>query len=230
MNGRVFNVGSAGNHFRAGGGGADKAPPDAAVYGRAGAGHIDAMAILKIARMGHPVLRRKAAPVVDPAAPSVARLIADMAETLADADGAGLAAPQVHVPLRLVLFRIPTGRDAGDEESGAEDDGAGAAALATPTVLINPAIEPLGERTEEGLEACLSLPGLAGVVPRHRHVRYRWTDVAGRVHEREARGFHARVVQHECDHLDGILYPMRMTDLSTLAFTSEFGRGAPAEP
>ena len=188
------------------------------------------MAIRKIARMGHPVLRRKAAPVTDPAAPSVARLIADMAETLADADGAGLAAPQVHVPLRLVLFRLPPGRDAGDEESGAEDDGAGASALAMPTVLINPAIEPLGERTEEGLEACLSLPGLAGVVPRHRHIRYRWTDVAGRVHEREARGFHARVVQHECDHLDGILYPMRMTDLSTLAFTSEFGRAAPAEP
>lgn len=187
------------------------------------------MAILKIARMGHPVLRRKAAPVADPAAPAVARLIADMAETLADADGAGLAAPQVHVPLRLVLFRVPPGRDAEGAESEAEG-AAGAAAFATPTVLINPAVEPLGERMEEGLEACLSLPGLAGVVPRHRHIRYRWTDVAGRAHEREAQGFHARVVQHECDHLDGILYPMRMTDLATLAFTSEFGRAAPAEP
>ena len=187
------------------------------------------MAILKIARMGHPVLRRKAAPVADLAAPAIARLIADMAETLADADGAGLAAPQVHVPLRLVLFRVPPGRDAEGAESEVEGD-AGAAAFATPTVLINPAIEPLGERMEEGLEACLSLPGLAGVVPRHRHIRYRWTDVAGRDYEREAQGFHARVVQHECDHLDGILYPMRMTDLATLAFTSEFGRAAPAEP
>ena len=186
------------------------------------------MAIRKIARMGHPVLSRKAAPVADPAAPDVARLIADMAETLADAGGAGLAAPQVHIPLRLVLFRIPPGRDAEDE-SGAEDGGPGVAASETPTVLVNPAIEPLGERMEEGLEACLSLPGLAGVVPRHHHIRYRWTDARGCAHEREARGFHARVVQHECDHLDGILYPMRMTDLSTLAFTSELGRTAPAE-
>ena len=184
------------------------------------------MAIRKIARMGHPVLRRKAVPVADPTAPDVARLIADMAETLADAGGTGLAAPQVHVPLRLVLFRIPPGRDVEDGESGAEDPGA--AASETPIVLINPAIEPLGERMEEGLEACLSLPGLAGVVPRHHHIRYRWTDARGRAHEREARGFHARVVQHECDHLDGFLYPMRMTDLSALAFTSELGRAAPA--
>ncbi len=183
------------------------------------------MAILKIARMGHPVLHRPAAPVADPAAPEIARLIEDMLDTLEDAQGAGLAAPQVHVPLRLVLFRVPPGREAAPEQG---DDEAHAA-LEAPTVLINPEIEPLGETVVEDLEACLSLPGLAGMVPRHERIRYRWTDTGGRGHEREAEGFHARVVQHECDHLDGILYPMRMTDLSTLAFTSELGRPAAAE-
>ncbi len=182
------------------------------------------MAILKIARLGHPVLQRPAAAVADPAAPEIARLVEDMLDTLEDAQGAGLAAPQVHVPLRLVLFRVPPGREAapeGDDELRA--------ALEAPTVLINPVIEPLGETVVEDLEACLSLPGLAGMVPRHERIRYRWTDTGGRVHEREAEGFHARVVQHECDHLDGILYPMRMTDLSTLAFTSELGRPAAEE-
>ena len=183
------------------------------------------MAILKIARMGHPVLHRPAAPVADPAAPEIARLIEDMLDTLEDAMGAGLAAPQVHVPLRLVLFRVPPGREAAPEEG----DGTARAAPEAPTVLINPEIEPLGEHVVEDLEACLSLPGLAGMVPRHARIRYRWTDTGGRTREREAEGFHARVVQHECDHLDGILYPMRMTDLSTLAFASELGRPAAEE-
>ena len=188
------------------------------------------MAILKIARMGHPVLSRPALPVDDPTAPSIARLIDDMIDTLVDANGAGLAAPQVHVPLRLVLFRVPPGRETAQEESdGGESDSAPAPALESPTVLINPEIEPIGERMVEDMEACLSLPGLAGMVPRHDHIRYRWTDTEGRAHECEAQGFHARVVQHECDHLDGILYPMRMTDLSTLAFTSELGRSVPEE-
>ena len=187
------------------------------------------MAILKIARMGHPVLRRPASPVLDPTAPDIGRLIDDMTETLEDANGAGLAAPQVHRPLRLVLFRVPPGREAEPE---AESGGGPAAASAdeTPTVLINPEIEPIVAGMVEDMEACLSLPGLAGMVPRHDRICYRWTDTAGQTHEREAQGFHARVVQHECDHLDGILYPMRMTDLSTLTFTSELGRSPPAEP
>ena len=210
-----------------------------AVYGARRAGHIESMAILKIARMGHPVLGRPALPVADPAAPAIARLIEDMVDTLVDANGAGLAAPQVHVPLRLVLFRVPPGRETAREESdggesdgesdGGESDSAPAPALESPTVLINPEIEPIGESMVEDMEACLSLPGLAGMVPRHDRIRYRWTDTEGRTHECEARGFHARVVQHECDHLDGILYPMRMTDLSTLAFTSELGRSQAAE-
>ena len=206
-----------------------------AVYGACRAGHIEGMAILKIARMGHPVLGRPALPVADPAAPAIARLIEDMVDTLVDAKGAGLAAPQVHVPLRLVLFRMPPGRetareesDSGESDSG-ESDSAPASALESPTVLINPEIEPIGESMVEDMEACLSLPGLAGMVPRHDRIRYRWTDTEGRAHECEAWGFHARVVQHECDHLDGILYPMRMTDLSTLAFTSELGRSQAAE-
>ena len=211
-----------------------------AVYGARRAGHIESMAILKIARMGHPVLGRPALPVDDPAAPAIARLIEDMVDTLVDAKGAGLAAPQVHVPLRLVLFRVPPGRetareesDGGESDSGESDSGesdsAPASALESPTVLINPEIEPIGESMVEDMEACLSLPGLAGMVPRHDRIRYRWTDTEGRAHECEAWGFHARVVQHECDHLDGILYPMRMTDLSTLAFTSELGRSQAAE-
>ena len=188
------------------------------------------MAILKIARMGHPVLSRPALPVANPGAPEIARLIVDMVDTLVDANGAGLAAPQVHVPLRLVLFRVPPGREATREENGESDgDSAQASALESPTVLINPVIEPIGAGMEEDMEACLSLPGLAGMVPRHDHIRYRWTDIEGRTHEREATGFHARVIQHECDHLDGILYPMRMTDLSTLAFTSELGRSQTVE-
>ena len=182
------------------------------------------MAILKIARMGHPVLGRPAEPVSDPASPAIARLIEDMVETLVDAHGAGLAAPQVHVPLRLVLFCVPPGRDSAGGEDGGDGNSAPEPGLESLTVLINPVIEPVGEGMVEDMEACLSLPGLAGIVPRHDHIRYRWTDTEGRNHEREARGFHARVVQHECDHLDGILYPMRMTDLSTLTFTSELRR------
>ncbi len=173
------------------------------------------MAILKIARAGHPVLKRRADPVKNPKAPEIRQLIADMLETLADANGAGLAAPQVHVPLRVVIFHVPEAR-------AKEADGE--AAEGQPlTILINPEIEPLSDARESGLEACLSVPGLAGLVPRYSHIRYRGVDHEGRPIEREAKGFHARVVQHECDHLDGILYPMRMEDLSTLGFTSELG-------
>lgn len=169
------------------------------------------MAILKIARMGHPVLRGVAAEVADPTAPEIARLVSDMAETLADIGGAGLAAPQVHVPLRVVLFQVPAER-----VSSAEDDRPQAL-----TALVNPVIEPLGEATELGWEGCLSVPGLRGAVPRWTRIRYRGVTPAGECIERIATGFHARVLQHECDHLDGILYPQRMTDLGMLVFVEE---------
>jgi len=178
------------------------------------------MALLKIARMGHPVLRRRAEPVADPSAPEIARLIADMMETMDDAEGVGLAAPQVHAPLRLVVFRVSQARAALEGEPDA----------LPLTVLINPKIEPLSEERDLGPEACLSVPGLVGLVPRFMHIRYQGVDPAGRPIEREARGFHARVVQHECDHLDGILYPQRMEDLSTLAFLSELERLREAAP
>ena len=179
------------------------------------------MAILKVARMGHPVLRRPADPVGDPRAPEIRRLVADMLDTMRDEGGVGLAATQVHVPLRLVIFEVPAGR--------AEPDGPDGAGVPL-TVLINPEIEPLGDEKEFGWEACLSVPGLTGVVPRWRRIRYRGLTPTGETVDREAEGFHARVVQHECDHLDGILYPMRMTDLSLLGFADEIHRAAPANP
>ena len=190
--------------------------------GGQGSAIMAAMAILKIARMGHPVLNRTAEPVAEPSAPEIGGLIGDMIDTLADASGAGLAAPQVHVSLRLVMFHVPQAR--AEEEDGAEAEGC------PFTVLINPEIEILDQEMAKGLEACLSLPGLAGIVPRHRRIRYRGTNHRGETVEREAMGFHARVVQHECDHLDGILYPMRMHDLSTLTFTSELRHADEAEP
>jgi peptide deformylase len=177
------------------------------------------MAILKIARMGHPVLRRRAKPVADPTAPGVRALVEDMIETMIDADGAGLAAPQVHVSARIVVFQAPEERvDDGIEPAERFDH------TAPLTVLINPEIEVLAEAVESGWEGCLSVPGLRGLVPRPAHIRYRGFGLDGRPVEREARGFHARVVQHECDHLDGILYPQRMDDLRMLVFESEFAR------
>ena len=172
------------------------------------------MAILKIARMGHPVLLRRADPVPDPTAPDIRRLIADMIETMDDAGGAGLAAPQVHVPLRLFLYRVPAERS-----SGADDD-----APMPTSVLINPSVEPLGEAHELRWEGCLSIPGLRGAVPRFARIRYQGVDAEGRAVAHEASGFHAGVVQHEFDHLDGILYPMRMTNLSLFGFTEELAR------
>jgi peptide deformylase len=169
------------------------------------------MAILKIARMGHPVLRRRAQEIENPNAPEIRALIGDMLETMEDADGAGLAAPQVHVPLRLAIFHVPPDR--------AEDEGE---ERPVPlTVLINPVIEPLTEAMELGWEGCLSVPGLIGAVPRFTRIRYRGVAPDGSAIDRTAEGFHARVVQHECDHLDGILYPQRMTDLSQLMFRDQ---------
>lgn len=172
------------------------------------------MAILKIARMGHPILAVPARPVENPAAPEIRALVRDMAETMRDAPGIGLAAPQVHVPLRIVVFQVPADRGDGAEEDPARvPDGL--------HVLINPTIEPLGEEMEEDWEGCLSVPGMTGRVPRLVRIRYAGFDVEGRRFEREAAGFHARVVQHECDHLDGVLYPQRMRDLASFGFVEE---------
>ena len=173
--------------------------------------YIGAMAIRKIARMGHPVLQKVAAPVADPSDPAIQALIDDMIETMEDAQGAGLAAPQVYESLRLVIFHAPPERA---EEGEMEAQG-------SLTVLINPEIEILGQEMEDGWEGCLSVPGLRGVVPRYTHLRYSGIDRDGHLIEREAGGFHARVVQHECDHLDGILYPQRMTDMAKFIFESE---------
>jgi peptide deformylase len=175
------------------------------------------MAILKIARMGHPVLRRRAAEVADPTAPEIGRLVADMTETMRDAPGTGLAAPQVHVPLRVVIFEIA--------EARAEREHSAPVPL---TVLINPAVEPLGDDGALDWEGCLSVPGLAGKVPRYHRVRYRALTPDGGTIDRTVEGFHARVVQHECDHLDGILYPQRMTDLTQLVFVEEMRHWRPA--
>jgi peptide deformylase len=183
--------------------------------------HIQAMAILKIARMGHPVLRRVADPVVDPTAPDIRRLVRDMLETLEDIGGVGLAAPQVHVSRRVVIFEVPAERAARDGNGAAPPEGV------PMTVLVNPVIEPLAEEKALGWEACLSVPGLTGAVPRFTRIRYHGYGLQGERIEREAAGFHARVVQHECDHLDGILYPMRMADLTSLAFAEELRHGVP---
>jgi peptide deformylase len=173
------------------------------------------MAILKIARMGHPVLDRRAEPVADPSAPEIRRLVADMIETMIDTPGQGLAAPQVHVPLRIVVFLKP------------HDD----PATGTPRelqVLINPVIDALDGAAASAWEGCLSVPGLRGLVPRPDRVRYRGVDLDGREIDRSVAGWHARVVQHECDHLDGMLYPRRMTDLKDLIFDSEWRHRVPS--
>lgn len=170
------------------------------------------MALLKIARMGHPVLLARAREVADPAAPAVRRLIGSMAETLADAGGIGLAAPQVHVPLRVILFSVPAHRASENE------------AELPVTALINPEIEPVGDEKQLGWEGCLSIPGLRAAVPRWTKIRYRGLSLDGETIERVATGLHARVLQHEVDHLDGILYPMRMNDFSLMAFNEEWQR------
>jgi peptide deformylase len=174
------------------------------------------MTIRKIARMGHPALGRVAKPVTDPHDPELHRLVADMIETMIDANGAGLAAPQVHESLRVVVFQAPAERMEPDvDEDEAFDHSA------PLTVLLNPLIEILSPQLDGGWEGCLSVPGLRGYVERPGHIRYSGLDLKGAKVTRVARGFHARVVQHEYDHLDGILYPQRMTDLSKLIFETE---------
>jgi peptide deformylase len=177
-------------------------------------GHDEHMAILKIARMGHPILLRKCDPVADPGAPEIRRLVDDMMETMEDAPGVGLAAPQVYQPLRLFVFRVPGGRESSDPDDTTLDN----------TVLINPTVELIGEARAMAWEGCLSIPGLRAAVPRATRIRYSGVDCDGVLTQREVTGFHARIVQHEYDHLDGILYTMRMTDFRYFGFTDELDR------
>lgn len=176
------------------------------------------MAIRKIAKMGHPVLKQPARAVSDPTSPEIRALVADMVETMQDASGAGLAAPQIHEDLRVVIFHVPAERATDTPDDRPEP----------LTVLINPVIEPLTGEKELGLEGCLSVPGFVGAVPRFTKIRYSGYGLDGEKIEREASGFHARVVQHECDHLDGILYPQRMEDLSLFGYVEEVRRALAA--
>jgi peptide deformylase len=141
-------------------------------------------------------------------------LIADMLDTMADLNGAGLAAPQIGVPLRVVIFG-----------TGAPNPRYPEAEIVPQTVLVNPVLTPLGEAMEAGWEGCLSVPGMRGLVPRYRQLRYQGVDLLGQPIDRQVGGFHARVVQHEVDHLDGILYPMRITDLRQFGFIEELFPG-----
>jgi peptide deformylase len=171
------------------------------------------MAILKVARLGHPVLRRVAEPLTRGQIRSaeIQRLIDDMIETMREHDGVGLAATQVHVGQRLLVVEIPASAD-------------GARQCLPLTVLANPVITPLGEERANDWEGCLSLPDLRGQVPRFTRVKVEALDRQGRPLSMEVQDFSARVVQHECDHLDGVLFPDRMADLTSLSFQREFER------
>jgi peptide deformylase len=160
------------------------------------------MTLRKIAAMGHPVLWTPATPVPLPLDDDAQRLVDDMIETMRDAPGVGLAAPQVYASLRLIVVQPSREVDA-------------------PLVLVNPVLEPLGDIVELGLEGCLSIPDWQGIVPRYRAVRYRGLDRHGRTLEGDAEGFFARVLQHEVDHLDGVLYPMRLREPRDMATNRE---------
>jgi peptide deformylase len=165
--------------------------------------------IREVLKMGNPLLLASAAPVERFATPELFALLADMRDTMAHLNGAGLAAPQIGVGLRVVIFGVKSNpRYPGVEE-------------VPDTVLINPALEPISAETEEGWEGCLSVPGMRGLVPRYVKLRYSGCDERGNSFQRVAEGFHARVVQHECDHLDGILYPERIEDMRMFGFIEE---------
>ncbi|MCK4706767.1 MAG: peptide deformylase [Gammaproteobacteria bacterium] len=167
------------------------------------------MAIKPVLRMGNSLLLQRAEEISEFNTPELHGLIQDMLDTMQAENGAGLAAPQIGISLRLVIFGVNQNPRYPD------------AAMVPETILINPVITPLHEGMEEAWEGCLSLPGLRGLVPRYRHIKYSGFDVQGKQFEIEASDFHARVVQHECDHLDGILYPQRMKDLKQFAYTEE---------
>ena len=162
--------------------------------------------IREVLKMGDLRLLEKSRPVEAFGTPQLRELIADLRDTMAHLNGAGLAAPQIGVPLRVVIFGVTRNPRYPDAEEVPD------------TVLINPVITPLGEEMEEDWEGCLSVPGLRGVVQRFKRLRYQGSDESGLPIDRSVEGFHARVVQHECDHLDGILYPMRIKDMSQFGF------------
>ena len=166
------------------------------------------MAVREILKMGDPRLLRQAEPVHKFGTRELDELIADMFDTMHDANGAGLAAPQIGVNLQIVIFGFKKTQRYPDAPPVPE------------TVLLNPVLTVLSDETEEDWEGCLSVPGLRGVVSRHAHLRYQGFDQFGHVIDREVDGFHARVVQHECDHLVGMLYPMRITDFSRFGYAS----------
>jgi peptide deformylase len=171
------------------------------------------MAVREVLRMGHPVLREKAKPVEDLGSAELKALVQDMKETMASKNGAGLAAPQIGIGKRVVIFGVDHNPRYPDAEP-------------VPfTVLVNPKLVMLTREVEEDWEGCLSVPGMRGVVPRYTKLRYTGFDEEGNPIDRVAEGFHARVVQHECDHLEGILYPQRMTDLSRFGFNEELFPG-----
>jgi len=171
------------------------------------------MAIRTVLRMGDVRLLQRSEPVSEFDTPQLHALLTDMRDTMHDLNGAGLAAPQIGVGLRVVIFGVQKNSRYPDAEEVPQ------------TVLINPVIEPLDEDIEQDWEGCLSVPGMRGLVPRHAHIRYRGRDEYGAMIDRTVSGFHARVVQHECDHLDGILYPMRIRDLTQFGFTEELFPG-----
>jgi peptide deformylase len=177
------------------------------------------VAIRPVLKMGHPLLRQVALPVTAFGTRELLELVRDMDDTMRALDGAGLAAPQIGVSLRVVIFEVtrnPRYPDAGEVPY---------------TVLINPELTPLGDETGDGWEGCLSVPGLRGLVPRYRRLRYRGYDPNGLPIDRSVEGFHARVVQHEVDHLDGILYPMRLRSLHDLGYEDTlFPKGAALPP
>jgi len=171
------------------------------------------MAIRTVLRMGDARLLQRAEPVSHFDTQQLHALLADMHDTMQALDGAGLAAPQIGVGLRVVIFGVQHNPRYPDAETVPD------------TVLINPVITVLDEAIEEDWEGCLSVPGLRGLVPRHAHIRYQGRDEFGAQIDRSVSGFHARVVQHECDHLDGILYPMRIRDMTQFGFTEELFPG-----
>lgn len=168
------------------------------------------MAVRKVLRMGDPRLLQRSEEIDPNELHSLDELIADMFETMESLSGAGLAAPQIGDLRRLVIFGVESNPRYPDAEN------------VPVTVLINPVLEVLNDDTEQGWEGCLSVPAMRGLVERPAHIRYSGLDQHGNRIEREAQGFHARVVQHECDHLDGILYPMRIKDMRDFGFDEEF--------
>lgn len=177
--------------------------------------------IREILRLGDPRLLAQAAAVSDPQAPAIRALVADLFDTMRAADGAGLAAPQIGVPLRVVIF--------GYRDPARPNPRYPLADPLPETILINPELTLLDDTPEEGWEGCLSVPGMRGLVPRARRLHYRGYDLDGRLIERLVTDFHARVVQHECDHLDGILFPMRIRDLRNFGFTAALFPERPPE-